>query len=294
MSHGEEKARDMTRSLLPSRHRASARYERASIHRSARRQSHVELAQLAREPESFEDLAGLDDDVTGEIRRMVRGRRAGDKLAPFIRWARAITRELPQHSRMGHLQGLVPPGVIGDHALFHLSNERDFVHPAEAAHREALRRRWARDRTPPWLERGEQAELLRALVLAPGGHRAFNRWLRLHHVTRYRSELRRRPCSCEPGCTILETVSIPVEPVHPRMLRGVHDVLPFLEALWGSGARHDRWRSPAGPCADQAQAVDTFLRAFKEHRRDVASTVKALRLEQRMNGFNAGNRGTSP
>ncbi len=109
MVYGEEKARDMTRSLLPSRHRASARSARATIHRSARRQSRVELAQLARDVESYEDLAGLDDDVNGEIRRMVCGRRQGDKIAPFIRWARAITRPLPQHSRLSHLRGLVLP-----------------------------------------------------------------------------------------------------------------------------------------------------------------------------------------
>lgn len=285
MIHGDEKARDMTRSLLPSRHREAARFTRASIHRSARHRSRVEMAQLARDPEAFENLAGLDDEVTGELRQMVRGRRDGDKLAPFIRWARAITRELPPHSRMGHLRGLVPPGVIGDHALFHLSHVREFVHPAEAAHREALRRRWARDRNPPWLERGEQAELLRALLLAPGGHRAFNQWLRVTFVPQYRSERRRRPCPCEPGCFVLETVSIPVEPVRPRMLEGVHDVLSFLEALWGSSTRHDRWSSPVGPSADQAEPVDTFLRAFKVHRGDVSATVKVLRLEQRMNGF---------
>jgi hypothetical protein len=70
------------------------------------------------------------------------------------------------------------------------------------------------------------------------------------------------------------------------MLRGVHDVLSFLEALWGSSPRQDRWSSPVGPSADQAEPVDTFLRAFKAYRGDVSATVKVLRIEQRMNGFN--------
>lgn len=78
MVYGTEKVRDMTRSLLPSRNREAARNERARIHRSARRLSRVELAQLARDLESFEDLAGLDDDVTARVRQMAWHRRGGD------------------------------------------------------------------------------------------------------------------------------------------------------------------------------------------------------------------------
>lgn len=143
------------------------------------------------------------------------------------------------------------------------------------------------------MERGEQAGLLRALLLAPGGHRAFNRWLRVTYVPQYRSERRHRSCSCSPGCTVVATVSIPVA-LHPRALHGVHDVLPFLAALWGSSPRHDRWSSPLGPSAGQAEAVDTFLRAFKAHHRDVAATVKVLRLEQRMNWSRTWNGRPSP
>lgn len=284
MVHGDEKVRDMTRSLLPSRNREAARRARALVHRSARRQSRAEMARLARDPESFENLAGLDADTTGEIRQLVSRRRGGDKLAPFIRWARATTHPLPQHSRMSHLRGLVPRGVIGDHALFHLSHEKDFEHPDVLARREARRRAWRSSQRPPWLDPGEQAELLRALLRAPGGHRAFNQWLQVGHVTHYRSERRRRPCSCEPGCTVLEDVSIPVGPTRARSLLGEHDVLPFLDALWGPrGSRSDRWTTPRGPYAEQTETVDTFLRSFKEHQGDVASTVKALRLEWRMN-----------
>jgi hypothetical protein len=260
MVYGEEKARDMTRSLLPSRHRASARSARATIHRSARRQSRVEMAQLARDLEAFEDLAGLDDDVTGEIRHMVCGRRQGDKVAPFIRWARAITRPLPQHSRLSHLRGFLPQGVIGDHALFHLSDEKDFAHPDETARREALWRKWAEDSTPWWLDRGEQAELLRALLRSHGGHRAFNRWLQTPFT------------------------------LHYRPLLGEHDVLPFLADLWERprevpdarySSRHGRGSSPLGPYSLQASPVNKFLRMFKKLRGDVDATVKALELETR-------------
>ncbi|WP_395813633.1 hypothetical protein [Archangium minus] len=274
----------MTRSLLPSKNREAARHARALVHRAARRQSRVEMAQLARNPETFEDRAGLDADTTGEIRLVVSRRRGGDKLSPFIRWARATTRSLPQHSRMGHLRNLVPRGVIGDHALFHLSHEKDFEHPDVLAWLEARQRAWRASKRPPLLDPGEQAELLRALLRAPGGHRAFNQWLQVGHVTHYRTERRRRRCTCEPGCTVLEDVSIPVGPTRARSLLGEHDVLPFLAALWGPRDNgHGLWPTPRGPFAEQTETVDTFLRAFKEHHGDVAATAKALQLEWRMN-----------
>ncbi|MFY0562914.1 hypothetical protein ACN28E_03635 [Archangium lansingense] len=97
------------------------------------------------------------------------------------------------------------------------------------------------------MERGEQAELLRTLLRAPGGHRAFNRF------------------------------------VTGRKLLGQHDVLPFLAAMWGQprGTRHDRWTQPSGPYANQASSVNKFLRMFKKHRGDVEATVNALELESR-------------
>jgi hypothetical protein len=259
MVYGDEKVRDMSRSLLPSKNREAARQARARVHRSARRQSRVEMAWLARDPESFEDLAGLDDDGTVEIRQVVDLRRGGDKLSPFIRWARAITRRMPQHSRMGHLRGLVPRGVIGDHALLHLSNRKDFEHPNETAQREAWQRAWRTRRTPYFLDPRVHEELLRAVLSAPDGHRTFNLWLRWGHTRDTPHE--RRPSGA-------------------RMLFGLHDVQPFLFAHWGRrGTNPDRWASPRGPYAAHTGAVDLFLRAFKHCRGDVAATVKTLRFD---------------
>ncbi|HYO59042.1 hypothetical protein [Archangium sp.] len=262
MSYGQEKSREMARSLLPSKNRESARHERAHIHRTARRRNREELARLARDPESFEDVAGLDADANERIRVMVWRRRSGDKIAPFIRWAKAITRPLPQRSRMSHIRSLVPRGVIGEHALQHLEDVKGFGHPNETALRDARQRAWVSARRPSRMDRGEQAELLRALLQAPGGQRAFNRWLQAHHVIEYRQEKRRRPCPCEPGCTVMETVNVPVGNTRARVLLGLHDVLPFL--------------------TEQHQAMNAFLRAFKAHHGDVSATVRELRLESKV------------
>ncbi len=278
MVYGDEKARDMARSLLPSKNREAARKDRVSIHRSERRQSRMETARLAADPESFEDFAGFDGHSEVEVRQMVRWRRAGDKVAPFIRWASAITRPLPQPSRLSHIRALVPRGVIGEHALLHVADSKGFEHPNEAALREARRRAWARKRRSAWLDRGEQAELLRAVLQAPGGHRTFNRWLQVSHVPQYQTETRRTPCRCEPGCTILEAVNVPVSATRARLLLGVHDVLPFLSALWDPPEK-TRWGK--GPHADQLGPVNDFLRAFKKCHGDVEATAKELRLDSR-------------
>lgn len=274
MVYGKEKARDMSRSLLPSRNREAARHARVLVHRSARRQSRVELALLARDPESFEDVAGLDADGTREIREMVELRRGGDKLSPFIRWARAITRRMPQHNRMGHLRSLVPRGVIGDHAMLHLSHRKDFEHPNVLALREARRRAWRTRRPPPFLDPGEHAGLLRALLSASGGHRAFNLWLRWGHTR-----------DCPPMRS----------PSGARMLLGLHDVQPFLFAHWGRrGTNPDRWTSPRGPYAAHTGAVDTFLRTFQQCHFDVEATVKALRFEWALDATRARSRAARP
>ncbi len=284
MVYGDEKAREMARSLLPSKNREPARKSRAVMHRAERRRSRMEAAQLARDPEASEDLALLDDGTAGEMRGLVAWRRAGDKLGPFIRWACATTRELPRMSRLSHIRSRVPRGVIGDHALGHLAWRKEFEHPNEAAVAEARRLAWIRRRRDPRMDRGELAELLRALLQAPDGHRAFNRWLqRSHPVPRYQEKTHRRACTCKPGCPLEEVVHVPVEPIRARMLLGAHDVLPFLDALWGA-PKQAWWTSAPGAHAQQRDAVERFLRLFKEHRGDVAATARALGRERELLG----------
>ncbi|QRN96924.1 hypothetical protein JRI60_49510 [Archangium violaceum] len=270
----------MARSLLPSKNREAARKGRARIHRAARRQSRVELGQLTRDPEDFEDLAGLDAEPVAEIRQLMMHRRWGDKVAPFVRWASAIARQQPRENRLSHIRALVPRGVIGEHALQHLTHRAEFEHPSEAMLREDRERAW-RNKRPYLMDRGEQTLWLRTLLQAPDGHRAFNRWLQLNHAVHYRQEQRRRPCTCSPGCSILEAVNVPVGPIRARLLLGAHDVPPFLAAMWGSASEARRSGNAHGPHAQQLGSVHTFLRAFKRCRGDVVATARALRLESK-------------
>jgi hypothetical protein len=261
MVYGEEKIRDMARSLLPSTRRKRARNTRGLLHRASRRTARLELTRLERDPEAFEDLPGPDGGRSQEICYMVQDRRSADKVNPFVRWATATTRELPRESRLSHIQGLLPKGVIGEHALSHLKRAKAFRDPRK----DHWRRAWL-SRSPQieWMDRGEQAELLRAVLAAPGGHRAFNRWLWAHHAA-----------SSNPW----------YQPELPRPLRGFHDVLSFLDEVgaytrWYFGKR--TWQ-PRFPNSEPFEATEAFLRAFKQSRGDVAATLKAL-------GVKAGGR----
>ncbi len=268
MVYGEEKARDMARSLLPSTRRKAARKHRTGVHREARRTARLEVARFERDPEAFDGAPGPEGAPEQEIRYMVQQRRWGDKVHPFIRWATAITRELPRESRLSHVQGLLPRGVIGEHALKHLEGAEAFEDPIE---REWWELHWGQRRPQwRWMDRGEQAELLRAVLKAPGGHRAFNRWLQARHVTQYHPQ------------------GVPVGPTRARPLRGLHDVLPFLDevgtyAPWYRGKQ--AWQ-PHPQRAEWFHATEDFLRAFKQCRGDVEATLAVL-------GVKSGGRGPS-
>jgi hypothetical protein len=276
MVYGDEKTLEMARSLLPSTNREPARKSRVTTHRAERRRVRLQAARLTRDPEDSEDLPGPDKGPDVEIRQMVRWRREGDKVAPFIRWAKARARAMPQESRMSHIRSLVPQGVIGEHALFHLRHQEDFEHPSERALRELRREAWSRS----WLrgerlDRGEQAERLRAVLKAAGGHRALNTWLRARYVF-YRRHALHAPRALDRGCTLERAMQLHLGPTPIRLLLGLHDVLPFLEALWGR--RLSRWGIAEDAQPEQLHAVDEFIQAFKRCRGDVEAVARELRL----------------
>jgi hypothetical protein len=224
------------------------------------------MAHLAREPEGWEELPSPEDASQRELRGVVQGRRLADKVNPFIRWATAVTRELPRESRLSHVRGLLPEGVIGEHALVHLQHAEAFESLAERERRQAW---WSRLSRSGWMERGEQAQLLRQVLQVPEGHRTFNRWLRYH-----------------PNATHVRWGNKVVWARQVRTLLGQHDVLPFLDTV-GHMARGRRGRQswgPAHPHHEIFQVMERFLRAFKQCRGDVAATLAQL-------GVRAGRRG---
>jgi hypothetical protein len=157
-SYGEAKKRDMMRSILPSTRRKGARDDLAHIRRNNRHHINQHLAEF-RGPSSgaIEHYEYGDYDLNhypdGEIKWAVWERRAADKVAPIIRWAQQITKDLPQKERMDYMRSILPDTTIGRHALQHIESAPGMEDPDD--HRYYWRRslserlygeeKWVRD-----------------------------------------------------------------------------------------------------------------------------------------------------
>jgi hypothetical protein len=202
MIHGDDKAKEMARSILPSRSRKGQAY-RASIHRSMRREVNLSLRRLERDPSEWDEGVEFGEGPARELPSFVSQRRGQDKLNHFERWAIERTKEMPKEHRLGHLRSLLPGGLIGQHAMLHLK------------HREELNVERFRPIWGHWhkllMDRGEVAELLRRLIEVGNGVR------KLH-------EAMNKAVRAEAGGWGFLVVA-------QRKLLGVHDVLPFLDWL---------------------------------------------------------------
>ncbi|MDP3500028.1 MAG: hypothetical protein Q8S33_06840 [Myxococcales bacterium] len=160
------------------------------------------MATLSADPDAWDDADGVFDDSTIEVRAVVWRRRSSDKVNPFIRWATQTTKHLPKPSRLHHLRGVLPKGLIGDHALSHLERHAPFD----------LRPRIPWKRRRRLLDRGHVANVLREVLEVRGGHALVNDVLSRQAIVDERSQQ-------------------PLSRGSVRRLLGIHDVLPFLEEL---------------------------------------------------------------
>ncbi len=265
MVYGEDKAYEMARSLLPSTGRRQARKARALVSRGTRRTHRARVARLALDADEADDCPELDGDSSLEMRYVVWRRRGADKVNPFRRWAREQTRDLPRDSRLPHVRGLLPQGLIGEHALSHLSWDRHFESTAALELQEARREAWLRRRRAenPQLDRGLLAQLLRQLLLLPEGQRAFNDFLK-RTCARGWAYKRGHDGRRRVVWHGLESI---------RVLRGTHDVLPFLDAIAPALTRP--WALTASERLP-SEAAQTFLRTFHQQRGNLAATLAHL------------------
>lgn len=241
MLYGDDKLRQMARSILPSRWRGAAR-AKAHLKRATRREVKCHLSQLTRDVAAWEDEYGLDDDAW--VGPVVRDRRGSDKLAHFERWAARVTAALPQTDRLSAVRAVLPKGLIGQHAVEHLRWWPEFQHPNEAVVRAAARSRWYAGRRRG-MDRGEMAELLRELLTVNEGHAAVN------------LVMRRSKLMLGPDDVVQRRIGT------PRMLHGRDDVLAFLAELSGRGTD-----------GRQREALERYLAAYKRTR-----GVRAAALE---------------
>ncbi|AKF87168.1 hypothetical protein MFUL124B02_38775 [Myxococcus fulvus 124B02] len=269
MLYGDEKSLQMARSLLPSQWRAQARQHRALLSRSTRRAVRVRVSRMALEPDLFEDCAELDEDAASKMGGVVSRRRRSDKVNPFIRWAKHRTAEELRDSRLSRIRGTVPEGVIGAHALGHLRGEKHFMSTAELARSKA---HFWRGKSRRSSERGLMAQLLRELLRIPGGQKAFNGYLKRASAKGWS---RRLGHDGQRRVVFHGDDSL-------RLLLGVHDVLPFLDAIEVHARRPLDWRRSGKPASTRWLALD-FLRAFHRHKGDLGATLAGIPLPKLTN-----------
>ena len=126
MRNHDQKIKDMSRSVLPSTGRKSARDNRRIIHKQQRARELAAVTAYRRD--TGPDI--VTPDVGGtygpDITQMVWGRRAQDKVGPLIRWAEAriaadpVLRSAPRAEQVAYFARLMPDTTIGRHAVQHI------------------------------------------------------------------------------------------------------------------------------------------------------------------------------
>lgn len=122
----DQKIKDMSRSVLPSTGRKSARDNRRIIHKQQRARELATVTAYHRDP----DPGSMTPDVRGkygpDITQMVWQRRSRDKVGSLIRWAEAtiaadpLLRSAPRADQVAYFARLMPDTPIGRHAVQHI------------------------------------------------------------------------------------------------------------------------------------------------------------------------------
>lgn len=236
MRNHNDKPRDMARSVLPSTYRRRARADRAAVRSRERARLRAELHAVA----GFADPDDYDGDLTWVARRdlaeLVADRRSGDKVGPLTRWAaRTVEADptlaaAPLRERLDHFRPLLPPGIVGRHALFHLV--------------------WALDDEPYWWPTGRtrpgptgpSLHDKVAAIIAAGRHGELNRRIRhacagvvIQRITLPREYLIDDDHPA-PGLLLPRRTVEHRRRIYPRYLAGAHDIDAFVADTGRNGA----------------------------------------------------------
>ena len=121
MIYGEEKVRQMVRSILPSTGAKKARENKAALNRKLRRNTRQSLKQIRSEEDWEEDTTDYWDDGQQERYMIVNIRRGADKVSHFQKWAEHRAADIPDGEKMDHIKSIIKGrGVIIDRAYTHL------------------------------------------------------------------------------------------------------------------------------------------------------------------------------
>jgi hypothetical protein len=204
----DQKIKDISRSVLPSAGRKSARDDRRILHKRqrARELAAVNAYRRDTDPESVTpDVRGTHG---GDIRQMVLQRRSKDKVGPLIRWAEAtiaadpVLRAAPRAEQVAYFARLMPDSTIGRHAVQHIEAALEW---------RERRERYNATRPTALGSHAAEMECLLRQILETGLHAALNAGLRRLADTQ---EIRPR-----------------VTPMPRRLLLGSHDIGAFTTKM---------------------------------------------------------------
>ncbi len=126
MRNHDHKVKDISRSVLPSTARKSARDNRRIIHKRQRARELAAVTAYRRDTEP----GSVTPDVRGtygpDVTQLVWQRRSRDKVGPLIRWARAtiaadpLLRSAPRADQVAYFARMMPDTTIGRHAVQHI------------------------------------------------------------------------------------------------------------------------------------------------------------------------------
>jgi hypothetical protein len=204
----DQKIKDMSRSVLPSTGRKSARDNRRIIHGQQRARELAAVTAYHRDV----DPGSVTPDIRGtfgpDITYMVRQRRSRDKVGPLIRWAEAtiaadpLLRSAPRSEQVAYFARLMPDTTIGRHAVQHIEQALEW--------RERRARYNASRPTAPGPHATDMERQLRQ-ILEAGLHAPLN------------AELRRLTGTQEERPRVM--------PMPGRLLLGIHDIEAFTAKM---------------------------------------------------------------
>lgn len=226
MYYGEEKALEMSRSLLPCNKRKSARKEKSRVARRLRRNVKQKLHNIREEDDYYDSQLDYDyyEDAAIERSEMVWNRRSRDKLGPFMSWAEAKAKEIPDGEKYHYIKSLLPGSgfIIQDHAMSHLEWLDGF-------HQNPIERYYYRRPVVEKLSDEEMAEYLKEIVIDSKAHRLLNDAIkRFHHNVTWYYKYR----EFDPELEKMKTHSGQItHKVSPRVLKGLGDIESFMRDL---------------------------------------------------------------
>jgi hypothetical protein len=228
MLYGEEKVKEMSRSLLPSAGRKRARRKKVELSRKLRRVCRKKLRSIREEDDYYESNLDFDYFDDGQYVRtnIVGSRRGADKLGPFLSWAEAKAAHIPDGEKYHYIKSLLPGSgfIIVDHAMGHLEGREGFDRNPLA------RRGYYYTKPKPRITEDQVKGYLREIIIDNRSHKLLNNFIKnAHRSVVWEYKVKVWDNNHEDGF-YFKTKFVKKDN-GPRTIRGLHDIDHFIDDI---------------------------------------------------------------